>query len=118
VLLEGLEVAFIVVSFGLAAQALGSALLGVAGAFVVIAGAGLLARSIVQRIPRSTLQLVVGTLLSSFGTFWAVEGLGVPWPGCDAAILALVGWYALAAAGCVGLLRRRGRRLLAQEASR
>ncbi len=118
VLLEGLEVAFIVVSFGLTAQALGSAVLGAAAAFVVIAGAGLLARGVVQRIPRSALQLLVGTLLSSFGTFWAVQGLGVAWPGSDAAILVLVGWYALAAAGYVWLLRRRARRLLAQEASR
>jgi uncharacterized membrane protein len=72
----------------------------------------------VQRIPRSALQLLVGTLLSSFGTFWAVEGLGVAWPGSDAAILVLVGWYALAAAGYVGVLRRRTHRLTAQEASR
>jgi uncharacterized membrane protein len=115
VLLEGLEVALIVVSFGLAAQALGSALLGAAAAFVVVAGAGLLARGVVQRIPRSALQLVVGTLLSSFGTFWAVQGLGVAWPGGDAAILSLVGWYALAAAAYVGLLRRRARRLVTQE---
>jgi uncharacterized membrane protein len=115
VLLEGLEVAFIVVSFGLAAQALGSALLGAAAAFVVVAGAGLLTRGVVQRIPRSALQLAVGTLLSSFGTFWAVEGLGVEWPGDEVSIIALVGWYVLAAAGYVGLLRRRARRPLAQQ---
>jgi uncharacterized membrane protein len=116
VLLEGVEIAFIVVSFGLTAQALGSALLGAAAAFVVVAGAGVLARELVQRIPRSALQLVVGTLLSSFGSFWAVEGLGVAWPGGDAAILALVGWYVLAAAGYVGLTRRRARRLLPRQA--
>jgi uncharacterized membrane protein len=118
VLLEGLEVAFIVVSFGLTAQALGSALLGAAAAFVVISGAGLLARGVVQRIPRSAPQLLVGTLLSSFGTFWAVEGLGIAWPGSEAAILALVGWYVLAAAGYVGALRRRANRLVTQEAGR
>jgi uncharacterized membrane protein len=116
VLLEGLEIAFIVVSFGLTAQALGSALLGAAAAFVVVAGAGVLARELVQRIPRSALQLLVGTLLSSFGSFWAVEGLGVAWPGGDAAILALVGWYVLAAAGYVGFTRRRARRLLPRQA--
>jgi uncharacterized membrane protein len=116
VLLEGLEVVFIVVSFGLAAQALGSAVLGAAAAFVVIAGAGLLARGLVQRIPRSALQLLVGTLLSSFGSFWAVEGLGVSWPGGDTAILGLIGWYVLAAAGFVWLLRRRARRPLPQGA--
>lgn len=118
VLLEGLEVAFIVVSVGLAAQALGSAALGAAAAFVVVAGAGLLTAGVVQRIPRSALQLVVGTLLSSFGTFWAVQGLGVAWPGGDAALVGLVGWYVLAAAGYVGLGRRRMRRLEAQEVAR
>jgi uncharacterized membrane protein len=115
VLLEGLEVTFIVVSVGLTAQALGSAMLGATVAFVVVAGAGLLARGLVQRIPRSALQLVVGTLLSSFGTFWAVQGLGVAWPGGDAAIVGLVGWYVLAAAGSVGLLRRQAHRLGVQE---
>jgi uncharacterized membrane protein len=118
VLLEGLEVAFIVVSFGLTAQALPSAALGAAAAFVVIAGAGLLARGVVQRIPRSALQLLVGTLLSSFGTFWAVQGLGVHWPGGDAAIVGLVGWYVLAAAVDVGLLRRRARHPVVQEVER
>jgi uncharacterized membrane protein len=118
VLLEGLEVAFIVVSFGLTAQALGTALLGAVAAFVVVAGAGLLAVGWVERIPRGALQLVVGTLLSSFGTFWAVEGLGVAWPGEDAAILGLVGWYMPAAAGYVALGRRRLGRLEAQEVGR
>jgi uncharacterized membrane protein len=111
VLLEGLEIAFIVVSFGLAAQALGTSVLGAVAALVVVAGAGLLAVGWVARIPRSALQLVVGTLLSSFGTFWAVQGLGVAWPGDEAAILGLVGWYLLAALGYVALGRRRVQRL-------
>jgi uncharacterized membrane protein len=81
---------------------------------VVIAIAGVATRTVVQRIPRSALQLLVGTLLSSFGTFWAVEGLGVAWPADDLAILALIGWYALAAAGYTALLRRRAHPLLAQ----
>jgi len=118
VLLEGLEVAFIVVSVGLAGQALASATLGAAAAFVVLAVAGLLARGLVQRIPRSALQLVVGTLLSTFGTFWAVQGLGIGWPGEDAAILGLVGWYVLAAAGYVTLLRREAHRPTPQEVAR
>ena len=116
VLLEGLEVAFIVVAFGLTAQALPTAVLGAAAAFLVVAGTGLLTRRVVQRIPRSALQLLVGTLLTSFGTFWAVQGLGVAWPGDEAAILALVGWYALAAAGYIGLLRQPVRRLVPQDA--
>ena len=71
-----------------------------------------------QRIPRSALQLVVGTLLSSFGTFWAVQGLGVAWPGADAAILGLVGWYVLVAAGYVGMLRREAHSPALQEVAR
>jgi uncharacterized membrane protein len=118
VLLEGLEVAFIVVSFGVTAQAFPTAVLGAAAAFLVIAAAGLLAGGLVQRIPRSALQLVVGTLLSSFGTFWAVEGLGVAWPGGDAAVVGLVGWYALAAAGYVGLGRRHLHRPEVREVAR
>jgi uncharacterized membrane protein len=116
VLLEGLEIALIVVSFGATAQAFPAAILGAAAAFVVIAGAGLLARGVVERIPRSALQLLVGTLLSSFGTFWAVQGLGVAWPGGDAAILALAGWYVLAAAGYIEGLRRHAGLLLPQNA--
>jgi uncharacterized membrane protein len=118
VLLEGLEVAIIVVSFGFTAQALPSAMGGAAAAFVVVAGAGLLTRGLVARIPRSALQLVVGTLLSSFGTFWATQGLGVGWPGGDAAIVGLVGWYVLAAAASVGLLRRHTHRLEVQGVAR
>jgi uncharacterized membrane protein len=116
VLLEGLEIALIVVSFGATARAFPAAILGAAAAFVVIAGAGLLARRVVERIPRSALQLLVGTLLSSFGTFWAVQGLGVAWPGGDAAILALAGWYVLAAAGYIEALRRHADLLLPQNA--
>jgi uncharacterized membrane protein len=118
VLLEGLEVAFIVISVGLAGQALGTAVVAALAAFVVLAGAGLLARGLVQRIPRSALQLLVGTLLSSFGTFWSVEGLGVAWPGNDAAILGLVVWYLLTAAAYFAVLRRVAQRPVLQEASR
>jgi uncharacterized membrane protein len=116
VLLEGVEIALIVVSFGATAQAFPTAIAGAAAAFVLIAGVGVLARGVVQRIPRSALQLLVGTLLSSFGTFWAVEGLGVAWPAGDAAILALVGWYVVAAAWYIGRLRRRAGKLVPQNA--
>jgi uncharacterized membrane protein len=110
VLLEGLEVTIIVVTFGAAARAFPTAALAAAAALVVIGGAGALARRAVERIPRSALQLLVGTLLSAFGTFWAVEGLGIAWPGADLAIIALAAWYILAAA-YIGRLRRRARQL-------
>ena len=98
VVLEGLEVAIIVATFGAAARAFPSAALAAAAALVVIGAAGALARRLVERIPRSALQLLVGTLLSAFGSFWAVEGLGIAWPGADLFIIALAAWYVLAAA--------------------
>ena len=116
VLLEGLEIALIVISFGATANAFPTAILGAAAALLVIAGAGVVARGFVERIPRSALQLLVGTLLSSFGTFWAVQGLGVAWPGGDGAILALVGWYVLAATGYIWMLRRHAGGLVPRKA--
>ncbi len=78
VLLEGLEVAFIVVSFGAGASHLGVAVIGGVGAVAFVGVIGAAAHPLVSRIPRSLLQLVVGTLLTTFGSFWAVEGLRVP----------------------------------------
>ena len=109
VVLEGLEVAIIVATFGAAARAFPSAVLASAAALLIIGGVGALARRFVERIPRSALQLLVGTLLSAFGSFWAVEGLGVAWPGGDLFIIALAAWYVLAAAWYIGRLRRHTR---------
>src|SRR5689334_23469954 len=115
VVLEGLEVAIIVATFGAAARAFPSAALAAAAALVIIGGVGALARRLVERIPRSALQLLAGTLLSAFGSFWATEGLGIAWPGADLAIIALAAWYALAAAAYIDLLRRHARRLTPQD---
>jgi uncharacterized membrane protein len=98
VLLEGVEVAFIVVTVGTAANQLPLAAVAGVAAVVVIGGVGFAIQSVVRRIPRSVLQLVVGLMLTSFGTFWAVEGVGVAWPGSDAAILGLLVLYVLASA--------------------
>ena len=107
VLLEGLEVAFIVVSFGANANQLGSAVIGGVAAVVIIGAIGLVLHGPVSRIPRSLLQLVVGILLTTFGTFWSLEGLGVEWPGSDAAILGLLALYLLTAATYITVERRR-----------
>jgi uncharacterized membrane protein len=118
VVLEGLEVAIIVVTFGAAARALPTAVLAAVAALVVIGGAGALARRAVERIPRSVLQLVVGTLLSAFGTFWAVEGLRIAWPGGDLFIIALAAWYVLAAAWYIRRLRWRATQLAPYHSAR
>ena len=107
VLLEGLEIALIVVSFGLAAGQLGLSIIGAAVAVVVIGAAGFALKGFVTRIPRSLLQLIVGTLLTSFGTFWSLEGLGVSWPQSDLDIVLLLVVYGLAAATYILLERRR-----------
>lgn len=106
VVLEGLEIAFIVVSFGATSGHIPAAVLGAAAALVALGAAGASAHRLVQRIPRSALQLIVGTMLASFGTFWATAGLGVAWPGSDTAIPALLGVYVATAAVLVSALRR------------
>jgi len=107
VVLEGLEVAFIVVSFGANTDQLGVAVIGGVSAVVVIGAIGLALRGVVTRIPRSLLQLVVGILLTTFGSFWALEGLGVEWPAGDGAILGLLALYVVTAAIYMTLERRR-----------
>jgi uncharacterized membrane protein len=90
VLLEGLEVAFIVLTFGANQHhvALAAAAAGLAILMVVVAGAA--ARAPLAKVPENTLKFAVGVMLSSFGMFWGAEGAGATWPGGDAALLAIV----------------------------
>ena len=106
VLLEGLEIAIIVVSFGATAGQTGIALVGAIAAIVLIGFLGFAVKGPVTRIPRSLLQLVVGTLLTSFGTFWSLEGLGVDWPQSDLDVLALIIVYSIAAMLYIQIERR------------
>jgi uncharacterized membrane protein len=100
--LEGLEVAVIIVAFGAAAGAVGSAVMGAVAAVIVLGAVGGLTYRLIARIPRRALQLFVGAMLTTFGTFWAGEGLGVAWPGDQWALLAFGAVYVVAA---LGLLR-------------
>ena len=90
VLLEGLEVVFIVISFGAAQGRFGPAVLGAAAAVVIVVAAGLLVRGPLERVPENSLKFAVGLLLTSFGTFWAAEGAGVDWPGDELSLLAVI----------------------------
>src|SRR6266852_2832559 len=76
-------------------------------AVVVIGAIGLILQRVVTRIPRSLLQLVVGILLTTFGTFWSLEGLGVEWPAGDGAILGLLALYLVTAGSYISIERRR-----------
>jgi uncharacterized membrane protein len=94
--LEGLEIAVIVVAFGVAAHAIASAAVAAAASVLLIGALGLASYRLVARIPRRALQLFVGALLTTFGTFWAGEGLRVDWPGGDVALLWLAALYVAA----------------------
>ncbi|MGZ3632381.1 MAG: COG4280 domain-containing protein [Candidatus Limnocylindrales bacterium] len=106
VLLEGLEVAFIVVTFGASAGLLGPAALGAALAGLLVLAAALLLHRPLARVPENGLKFVVGLLLTSFGTFWAGEGIGIVWPLEDAAILVLLAGYLVVALLGVAWVRR------------
>src|SRR6202140_4025642 len=90
VFLEGLEVAFIVVTFGGAQRNVGLAAVGAGAALVVVLIAGMIAHAPLTRVPENTLKFGVGVMLSSFGIFWSSEGAGARWPAGDASILALL----------------------------
>jgi len=107
VLLEGLEVAFIVVTFGATEGHLGLAAAAAAAAAVLVVAVGLVVRGPLERVPENSLKFVVGVLLTGFGIFWGGEGAGVDWPGSDVAVLGVIGFVALTALGLTRLLRRR-----------
>ena len=106
VLLEGLEVVFIVLTFGGNARNLGVAVLGAAAAVVVVTVTGIAVRAPLARVPENAMKFAVGIMLTSFGTFWGAEGAGVKWPGDDAALLVLVPVVVLVSLGYAALLRR------------
>jgi len=91
--LEGIEVVFIVLSVGAAHQMIVPASLGAAAAGVAVALAALVLRRPLASVPENTLKFSVGVLLASFGAFWIGEGLGFHWPGADLSILGLAGGF-------------------------
>ena len=107
VLLEGLEVAFIVLPFGSAQGSIPLAALGAGVAIVLVAVAGIVAHAPLARVPENTLKFAVGTMLTTFGVFWAAEGAGAHWPGGDASLPAVLVFVALVSFGFVAALRRQ-----------
>jgi uncharacterized membrane protein len=107
VLLEGLEVVVIVLTFGASQRQLGLAVVAAACAVLIVAGAGVAIRAPLARVPENTLKFVVGIMLTAFGLFWGAEGAGAHWPGSDAALLVLVPAVALWALALTAVLRRR-----------
>jgi uncharacterized membrane protein len=107
VLLEGLEVAFIVVTFGSAQGSVGLAALGAAAALVLVVIVGVFVRAPLTRVPENTLKFAVGMLLTTFGIFWSTEGAGANWPGDDAALPVVLVFVVLLSLSAVATLRRR-----------
>jgi len=106
VMLEGVEVVFIVIAVGAGHGLLWPASIGALAACILVLLVGLLIHKPLARVPENTLKFGVGVMLSSFGVFWTGEGLGVNWPGEDAAILAFVVLFVLVGLGCAALIRR------------
>jgi uncharacterized membrane protein len=106
VLLEGLEVVFIVIAVGAGRGLLVPASAGAFAACLLVAGAGFVVHRPLARVPENTLKFAVGVMLSAFGVFWVGEGISVPWPGEDLAIVSLMVLFLAVALGAVALARR------------
>jgi uncharacterized membrane protein len=108
VLLEGLEVAFIVISFGgSGTNGIGTAALGAAAAGLLVIGVGVMVQTPLQRIPENTLKFIVGIMLTTFGTFWSGESFGINWPFSDLFLLLLAALYLVASALLITAIKQR-----------
>jgi Ca2+/H+ antiporter, TMEM165/GDT1 family len=119
VLLEGLEVAFIVITFGSSSGHLGSAAVGAAVACLLVLAVGVFVHRPLSRVPENGLKYAVGIMLITFGTFWAGEGVGIEWPASDATLFVLGIAYTIAGILAIWLTRqvldaRRDRRVRAE----
>lgn len=109
-LLEGLEVALIIVAVASGSHVPGALALAAAGAvaaFLIVGAAGAALRAPLARVPENLLKFVVGLMLTTFGTFWAGEGLGVHWPGGEAFVLVVLAALILYSVVLVNVLRPR-----------
>ncbi|MEI6038593.1 MAG: hypothetical protein WCQ52_02800 [Actinomycetes bacterium] len=112
VLLEGLEVVFIVVTFGIIQkgsnpQAFLLAIWAAAIAVILVTIAGFAIHKPLSKVPENTMKFVVGTLLTSFGIFWGAEGAGAEWPHKDLSLLAIIPFVLLVSFGLIELLKVR-----------
>ncbi|MGH3509999.1 MAG: COG4280 domain-containing protein [Nocardioidaceae bacterium] len=105
VVLEGLEVVFIVLTFGSNQHDIPLATVAAVVAVVLVAVLGFSVRAPLARVPENTMKFVVGVMLTGFGTFWGAEGAGASWPGGDAALLVLIPVIAAFALALVALMR-------------
>ncbi|MHB8657363.1 MAG: COG4280 domain-containing protein [Solirubrobacteraceae bacterium] len=107
VLLEGLEVVFIVLTFGANQHRVGLAAAAAGAAVLVVVLGGVAVHAPLSRVPENAMKFAVGVMLSSFGMFWGAEGAGAHWPGSDAALLVIIPATLAFSLAIVALLRRR-----------
>jgi uncharacterized membrane protein len=107
VVLEGLEAAFIALTFGANQHNIPLAAAAAIAAVLVVAVVGIAVRAPLSRVPENGMKFIVGVMLIAFGMFWAAEGAGAHWPLDDAALLVLIPAVALYALALVALFRRR-----------
>jgi uncharacterized membrane protein len=105
VLLEGVEVVFIVIAVGAGHGLTGYAGLGAAAAVLLVLAIGIAVHRPLSQVPENALKFVVGLMLTSFGVFWTGEGLGAAWPGADAALLGIAAIFTATALLAIKLLR-------------
>jgi uncharacterized membrane protein len=110
VLLEGLEVVFIVLTFGANQHDVGLAAAAAGVAVLVVVLTGVAVHAPLSRVPENTMKFAVGVMLTSFGTFWGAEGAGAHWPGSDAALLVIIPATLGLAVLMTAALRRRAER--------
>ena len=107
VVLEGLEVAFIALTFGANPHDIQLAALAAVAAVLTVCAAGVAIKAPLARVPENTMKFAVGVMLTGFGVFWGAEGAGADWPGGDAALPLVLIYVLLVALGAVWVLRRR-----------
>jgi Ca2+/H+ antiporter, TMEM165/GDT1 family len=112
VLLEGLEVVFIVIAVSAGRGLIVPASAGALAACVLVGAVGVVVHRPLARVPENTLKFVVGVMLSAFGVFWTGEGLGVVWPGADLAIVIFAALFLIAGLAAAALMRRRNTEVL------
>lgn len=113
VMLEGIEVVFIVLAVGAGRGLIWPASLGALAACALVLALGIALRKPLTRVPENTLKFAVGVMISAFGIYWTGEGLGVDWPGDDLAILALGALLLASGLALVAAFRRKSTEMAA-----
>ena len=111
VLLEGVEVVFIVIAVGTAHGLTFYAALGALAAFIAVLAVGLAVHRPLSRVPENTLKYVVGLMLTTFGVFWTGEGLGVAWPGEDLALFGIFVFFVVISLALTRILANRSSKI-------